>query len=111
LIRVYICVYNIEQAFAEKELEFEWNESKASSNLEKHGVSFFTAAATFRNERIERIDDRADFGEVRWIALGRVWLEVYRVVFTWRGENLIRIISAQKASKDEQEIYYREIYP
>jgi hypothetical protein len=59
---------------------------------------------------LERIDDRKDYGEVRWIALGRVGIEVYRVVFTWRGENLIRIVSAQKAGKDEQEIYYREAF-
>ena len=45
------------------------------------------------------------------IALGRVDTEVYRVVFTWRGENLIRIISAQKASRDEREIYHRATLP
>jgi uncharacterized DUF497 family protein len=92
------------------ELEFEWDAAKAKANLEKHGVSFLTAAATFSNERLERIDDREDYGEVRWIALGRVGIEVYRVVFTWRSEILIRIVSAQKASKDEQEIYYRETF-
>jgi uncharacterized DUF497 family protein len=94
----------------EIELEFEWDEAKAEGNLKKHGVSFLTAAAIFSNERLERTDDRKDYGEVRWIALGRVGIEVYRVVFTWRGENLIRIVSAQKASKDEQEIYYREAF-
>jgi uncharacterized protein len=94
-----------------RELEFGWDESKARSNLEKHKVSFLTAAAIFFNERLERIDDREDYGEVRWIALGWVDNEVYRVVYTWRGENLIRIVSAQKASKDEREIYYHEIYP
>jgi uncharacterized DUF497 family protein len=92
------------------ELEFEWDQAKARSNLEKHGVSFLTAAAIFSNERLERIDDREDYGELRWIALGRVGIEVYRVVFTWRNENLIRVVSAQKASKDEQEIYYRETF-
>jgi uncharacterized DUF497 family protein len=92
----------------EYELEFEWDEAKATGNLEKHGVSFLTAAAIFSNERLERIDDREDYGELRWIALGRAGIEVYRVVFTWRDKNLIRLISAQKAGKDEQEIYYRE---
>ncbi len=96
---------------AEQELEFEWDQAKAKSNLEKHGVSFLTAAAIFQNERLERVDDREDYGEVRWIALGRVDIEVYRVVYTWRAENLIRIISAQRANKDEEEIYYREIFP
>jgi uncharacterized DUF497 family protein len=94
----------------ERDLEFEWDEAKARSNLKKHGVSFLTAAAIFSNERLERIDDREDYGEIRWIALGRVGTEVYRVVFTWRSETLIRIVSAQKASQDEQEIYYRETY-
>ena|ERR1017187_5367857 len=94
----------------ENELEFEWDKAKARINLQKHGVSFLTAAAVFSNERLERIDDREDYGEVRWIALGRVGIEVYRVVFTWRSESLIRIVSAQRASKDEQEIYYRETF-
>jgi uncharacterized DUF497 family protein len=95
---------------ANTELEFEWDEAKARTNLEKHGVSFLTAAAIFSNERLERIDDREDYGELRWIALGRVGIDVYRVIFTWRSENLIRLVSAQKASRDEQEIYYRETF-
>jgi len=93
-----------------QELEFEWDEAKARINLTKHGVSFLTAAAIFENERLERIDDRENYDELRWIALGRVDNEVYRVVFTWRSENLIRLISAQKASRDEREIYYRETF-
>src|ERR1700735_5104769 len=66
---------------------------------------------TFANEILERIDDREDYGEVRFIALGTVDTEVYRVVFAWRSENLIRIISAQKASRDEREIYHRATFP
>jgi len=95
---------------AGKELEFEWDEAKARINLKKHRVSFLTAAAIFMSRRLERLDDREDYGELRWIALGRVEDEVYRVVYTWRGKNLIRLISAQKASKDEREIYYRETF-
>lgn len=93
----------------ETELQFEWDEDKAASNLIKHGVHFERAILAFDNERIERIDDREDYGETRFIALGRVDLDVFRVVYTWRGENIVRIISAQKASKHEQEIYYRQI--
>ena len=87
-------------------LQFEWDEEKARANLAKHRVSFLTAAEIFGGEILERIDDRENYGEVRFIALGRVNAEVYRVVFTWRGDELIRIISAQKASKDEREIYH-----
>ena len=93
------------------ELEFEWDEEKARSNLTKHRVSFLTAAEIFSNEILERVDDREDYEEVRWIALGRANTEVFRVVFTWRSDRLIRIISAQKASKDERDIYHRATLP
>ena len=93
------------------ELEFEWDEKKAQVNLAKHGVSLLTAAEVFGNEILERIDNREDYGEIRMIALGRVEAEVYRVVFTWRNENLIRILSAQKASRDEREIYHSATLP
>jgi uncharacterized DUF497 family protein len=93
------------------ELEFEWDEKKAKANLTKHSVSFLTAAEIFANEILERIDDREEYGEIRFIALGRVDADVYRVVFTWRSESLIRIISAQKASRDEREIYHRATLP
>jgi uncharacterized DUF497 family protein len=96
---------------AEAELQFEWDEANAAVNLLKHGVSFLTAAAIFDNEVLERIDDREDYGEVRFIGLGRVELDVYRVVYTWRAENLVRIISAQKAGRHEREIYYRATHP
>jgi uncharacterized protein len=92
------------------ELQFEWDEDKAAANLIKHGVSFLTAAELFANEMIEKIDDREDYGEPRFIALGRVDLGVYRVVYTRRTETLVRIISAQKASRHERELYYRETF-
>ena len=93
-----------------EEIEFEWDEAKAKSNLQKHKVSFLTAAAIFAEERLERIDDREEYGETRWIALGRVDDEVYRVVYIQRTGHRIRIISAQKASRDEKEIYYRQVF-
>ena len=90
------------------ELHFEWDEEKARANLVKHRVSFLTAAAIFASRILERVDDREDYSEVRWIALGRTDMQVFRVVYTWRGDGLIRIISAQKASKHEQDIYHRQ---
>lgn len=93
-----------------KELGFEWDEEKAALNLAKHGVSLLRAAEIFANEMLEKIDDREDYGELRFIALGRVETEVYRVVYTWRGEGVVRLISAQRANRNERETYYREIY-
>ena len=71
-----------------RDLQFEWDEDKAAANLTKHGVSFLTAAEAFANEMVEKIDDREDYGELRFIALGRVDLEVYRVVYSWRDDEL-----------------------
>jgi uncharacterized protein len=92
------------------ELEFEWDAAKAAANLGKHGVSFQTAVAVFDNEVVWNIDDREDYGEERFAALGRVEFEVYRVVYTWRGDATVRIISAKKASRYERERYYRETH-
>jgi uncharacterized protein len=92
------------------EIEFEWDQAKAASNLAKHGVSFMTAVAIFANEVVENIDDREDYGEDRFIALGRVELEVYRVVYSWRGSATVRIISVKRASRHEREIYYGETH-
>lgn len=92
-----------------KELVFQWDEGKAASNLAKHGVSFRAATGIFSNETIEQLDEREDYGELRWIAIGRVDLDVYRVIYTRRGGTIIRIISVQKASKYEREVYYRQL--
>jgi uncharacterized protein len=92
------------------ELEFEWDAAKAAANLGKHGVSFETAVAVFAQEVIWNIDGREDYGEERFVALGRVEFEVYRVVYTWRGDATVRIISAKKASRYERERYYREAH-
>jgi len=93
-----------------EELQFEWDIDKAEANLAKHGVSFLTAAEMFGAQIVERVDDREDYGELRLVGLGRVGSDVYRVVYTWRGENVVRIISAQKAGKHEREIYYRQTF-
>jgi uncharacterized DUF497 family protein len=92
------------------ELTFEWDEDKAASNLRKHRVSFLTGAAIFSSEMLEQIDDREDYGEPRRIAVGRAGTKVYRVVYTWRGNHLIRVISVQKASRDERESYHGAIF-
>jgi uncharacterized DUF497 family protein len=69
------------------------------------------AALIFENPTLEAIDERADYGELRYIAFGLSGEAVLQVVYTWRGENVIRIISAWRASRDDTEKYYREIFP
>jgi uncharacterized protein len=92
------------------ELSFEWDEEKNAANIRNHGIDFLDAALIFENPTMEAIDDRADYGEVRCIALGLSGETVLRVVYTWRGENVVRIISARRANRNDAEKYYRAIF-
>jgi len=51
------------------------------------------AGKIFENPVVERLDDRKDYGEERYIAIGHWNEEFLVVVYTWRGSNR-RIISA-----------------
>lgn len=89
-------------------VEFEWDPEKAAGNLRKHGVSFEFAAKAFRDPlAVEWIDDRVDYGETRTVLLGLADGSILVVVYTER-ESCIRLISARRATKNEQDIYYRE---
>lgn len=92
------------------ELNFEWDEEKNAANIIKHGVDFLDAALIFENPTIEDIDDSADYGEPRTIAIGLSQETVLRVIFTWRGENVIRIISAWKANKHDTKKYFSKTH-
>lgn len=89
--------------------EFEWDERKQRANVKAHGVDFLRAARIFEGPMIEDIDDREDYGEERIIALGQVEGTVYCVIYTVRDE-VVRIISAWKATKHDQERYYQEVH-
>lgn len=83
----------------------EWDTSKNAANIIKHGVSFETAAYIFNDvNRIEMYDDEHSESEDRYYTIGKVGSVLF-VVYTERGE-IIRLISARKASKKEEEMYY-----
>jgi len=87
-------------------LDFEWDEKKNLFNQMKHGVSFEEAAMVFSdNKKVEIYDRKHSLFEDRWNVLGLSGLCVLSVSFTER-RGLIRIISARKASKTEEEAYY-----
>jgi len=89
-------------------LRFEWDPRKAAANLRKHGVSFEDAQTVFTDERARLIDDpdhSAD--EDRFLLLGlSSSLRVLVVAHCYReAEGVIRIISARKATREEQRSY------
>lgn len=87
------------------ELNFEWDEEKNRININKHGISFETAAYVFKDENyIEMYDFEHSINEDRYIAIGMVG-DLLFVVFTERGEN-IRLISARLATERERRLYY-----
>ena len=86
-------------------MEFEWDEEKAALNLEKHGISFETAARVFDDpEYLEIYDLTHSNDEDRYIVIGKVD-DVLFVVYTEREER-IRLISARVANVVERNQYY-----
>ena len=90
------------------DLIFEWDNQKAETNINKHGVDFVDAVQIFQGHTAEAIDDSEDYGEERIRAIGQHNGAVYVVIYTER-EGAIRIISAWKANKNDREKYYASI--
>ncbi len=91
-------------------MEFEWDEHKADRNLAKHGVSFEAAKGVFRDPfALTEPDDEPT--EERWRIIGLAQPGVLFVVFTERNGGVIRIISARRANRHEQDRYYRQALP
>jgi hypothetical protein len=87
---------------------FEWDDDKAVANYRDHGVTFDHAVKALRDElAIERIDDREDYGEERVNVVGICDGVLLHVTCTERGTR-IRIISARRAERHEQDDYYRQ---
>ena len=91
-----------------RNIQFQWDARKAVANLKKHGVSFDQARTVFFDEHAKLIDDpdHSD-GEDRFVLLGlSSSLKVLLVCHCYREEgNVIRIISARKASTHETKEY------
>ena len=86
-------------------LSFEWSEAKAELNRRKHGIGFADAVKAFGDPAICFLEDRSfPYGEVRVIALGLSGFTLLTIVFTER-EEITRIISARRSTKEEQRIY------
>jgi uncharacterized DUF497 family protein len=81
--------------------------AKRVSNLRKHGIDFTDVPALFNGDIITVEDDRADYGEQRFVTLGLLQGRAIAVVHVEPG-HCTRIISARKATKYEQKIYFEQ---
>jgi uncharacterized DUF497 family protein len=90
-------------------LRFEWDERKNAANKRKHGVSFEEAQTVFYDDRALLADDPDEEDEDRFVLLGlSAGLRTLVVCHCYREDDeLIRIISARKAHREERRDYDR----
>jgi len=89
--------------------EISWDSVKAKSNRLKHRVFFSEVEPVFYDPNAISFEDVNSKGEARFIVIGLDSLaRLVVVVYTYRN-NVIRIISARKASKAEQKTYEKGI--
>lgn len=90
---------------------YEWDENKNKTNQAKHGVSFETAKLVFEDSYHLSIQDRYKGDEERWQTMGYIGgvllLLVAHTVRNRGNKEVIRIISARKATKQERRRYGR----
>lgn len=91
-------------------IRIEFDPAKDEANLRKHGVSLKEAAGFDWNCAIEREDDRFDYGEVRFVAIGPIGNRLFVLVFAeGSDEDAVRAISLRPADKHEARYYYGQV--
>ena len=89
-------------------MRFDWDEAKRRANIRKHGIDFVDIPAIFAGDRVTVVDDRFEYGETRYVTLGLLRGRVIAVAHT-ESDDLIRIISARKATKNEEKNYLSQV--
>jgi uncharacterized DUF497 family protein len=87
-------------------LVFEFDPDKDRANIAKHGVSLVLGAVVLENLAGEIVDDRRDYGELRFNAFGIVAGRLFVCTYTKRDE-VVRIISVRRASRKERKLWQR----
>ena len=94
-------------------LRFDWDRTKNETNRSKHGIDFETARLVFDDPFCLTFVERVSGGEERWHAIGAIEnIMVLVVVHTYREEHsheVIRIISARRATRHERKLYAQAI--
>ena len=94
-------------------MRIEWDRAKNETNRTKHGIDFETAQLIFDDPFCIAFVERVTDGEERWHAIGSIEkIILLVVVHTYREENseqVIRIISARRATPKERRLYDQTI--
>jgi uncharacterized DUF497 family protein len=86
-------------------MKFEWHESKNQSNLIKHGFDFADAYRIFNLPMVVELDERENYGEDRFVAIGLLDGRVVVIVYTEPDAEIIRIVSLRKSLSYERKYY------
>lgn len=87
-------------------MDIEWDPKKAASNLKKHGVSFEEAATVLLDPNALSQPDTSSSTEERWLLVGMsAQAHLITLIYTLRGDERIRLISARRATRKEAKFY------
>jgi uncharacterized DUF497 family protein len=88
-------------------VKFQWDPKKATANIRKHGISFDEAVTVFKDPLALTFDDKAHSeNEYREIVIGHSILNrLILVCFTERDEQVVRIFTSRRATKQEKKDY------
>jgi len=89
-------------------MQYEWDEAKKLTNIQKHGIDFVEIDTVFAGQTVTILDSRFDYGEARFITVGLLKGNAVVIAHTETDE-VIRIISVRKATKNEEIRYFKEI--
>jgi uncharacterized protein len=91
-------------------VRFTWDRRKAAENLRKHAIAFPRARRIFDDPyMLSDLDPVDDSGEYRWFGIGEVDGDLVFVVWAWpdaEDDDLVRLISARRATRAEAERYW-----
>ena len=91
-------------------VEIEFDPAKDATNIAKHGLSLRAAERFDWDTALEREDDRFDYGEIRFVAVGLIGDRVHVLVFAEGSHDYaVRAISLRPAEKHEVRFYHDQV--
>jgi len=108
---VVLCSYEEKTDGEYMNMLYEWDEEKDKLNQKKHDMPLDAGIPVFDDEyRLERQDTRNDYGEDRFITIGRNrYTDILYVCYTMRGQNRTRLISVRMAERSEVRLYEQNL--
>jgi uncharacterized protein len=91
-------------------VKIEFDPVKEGLNRTKHGISLEAAVDFEWDTALEREDDRFDYGETRFVAIGRIESRLHVLIFAeGTDDDTVRVISLRPAEKHEARYYYDQV--